>query len=63
MATCYVQTSDIADFLRISITACTSPSIAQVEKIIKRAENKVERRTGHAWRLKSTQEIFSLPLL
>ena len=63
MATCYATTCDIADFLRISITACSSPSIAQVEKLIKRSEVRIERRTGHAWRLKTTQEIFSLPLL
>jgi hypothetical protein len=64
MATCYISTSDVADFLRISITCSTSPSIAQVEKLIKRAEEKIDRRTGHTYgRTKSTQEIFSLPLL
>jgi len=63
MATCYINTCDVADFLRISITACTSPSIAQVEKLIKRAEDKVDRRTGHAWRTKTVKEIYDLPLL
>jgi hypothetical protein len=63
MTTCYISTSDVADFLRISITACTSPSIAQVEKLIKRAEDKIDRRTGHAWRTKTTTEIHDLPLL
>ena len=63
MTTCYATTADIADFLRINITTCTSPSIAQVEKLIKRAENKIDRRTGHAWRTTSSTEIFSLPLL
>jgi hypothetical protein len=63
MTTCYATTCDVGDFLRINITCATSPSIAQVEKLIKRAENKIDRRTGHAWRLKSTMEIFSLPLL
>jgi hypothetical protein len=63
MTTCYATTADIADFLRINITACTSPSIAQVEKLIKRSENKIDRRTGHAWRTKTTTEIYNLPLL
>jgi len=63
MATCYITTADVADFLRISITSQTSPSVAQVEKLIKRAEDKIDRRTGHAWRVKSTTEIFDLPLL
>lgn len=63
MATCYTTTCDVADFLRISITCATSPSIAQVEKLIKRAEDKIDRRTGHAWRTKSTTEIQDLPLL
>ena len=63
MSTCYASTADIADFLRINITACTSPSIAQVEKLIKRSEDKIDRRTGHAWRTKTTTEIFNLPLL
>ena len=63
MATCYATTADVADFLRISITCSSSPSVAQVEKLIKRAEDKIDRRTGHAWRTISTTEIFSLPLL
>ena len=63
MSTCYASTADIADFLRINITACTSPSIAQVEKLIKRSEDKIDRRTGHAWRTKTTTEIYNLPLL
>jgi len=64
MATCYIDTCDVADFLRISITCASSPSIAQVEKLIKRAEEKIDRRTGHTYgRTKSTQEIYSLPLL
>mgnify|MGYP003993160901 CR=1 len=63
MATCYATTTDVADFLRITISACTSPSIAQVEKLIKRAEDRVDRRTGHAWRTKTSTEIFDLPLM
>lgn len=64
MATTYATTCDVADFLRISITACSSPSIAQVEKLINRAEEKIDRRTGHTFgRTKQTTEIYSLPLL
>ena len=63
MTTCYATTCDVADFLRITITCSTSPSVSQVEKLIKRAENKIDRRTGHSWREVSTTEIFSLPLL
>jgi len=63
MATCYINTCDVADFLRISITCATSPSIAQVEKLIKRSEDKIDRRTGHAWRNKQVTEIYDLPLL
>lgn len=64
MATCYISTADVADFLRITITCATSPSVAQVEKLIKRAEGKIDRRTGHTFgRTKTTQEIYSLPLL
>jgi hypothetical protein len=65
MATCYASTCDIADFLRITITCATSPSIAQVEKLIKRAEEKIDRRTGHTFgRTKTTRkEIYDLPLL
>jgi len=63
MATCYATTCDVADFLRISITCDTSPSISQVEKLIKRAEDKIDHRTGHAWRAKTTTEIQDLPLL
>ena len=34
MATTYCTTYDVADFLRIPITANTTPNKAQVEKII-----------------------------
>jgi hypothetical protein len=63
MATCYITTCDVGDFLRITISPTTSPTTAQVEKLIKRAEDRIDRRTGHAWRTITTTEIFSLPLL
>ena len=39
MATTYCTVGDVADFLRIPITATTTPNTAQVEKIIKRKED------------------------
>ena len=64
MVTTYCSTFDIADFLRIPITATTSPNKAQVEKIINRKEDELDRRMGHAWRSKKiTRELHDLPLL
>ena len=64
MATTYCTTGDIADFLRIPITATTTPNKAQVEKIINRKEDELDRRMGHAWRSKRiTRELHDLPLL
>ena len=64
MATTYCTAGDIADFLRIPITATTTPNTAQVEKIIKRKEDELDRRMGHAWRSKKkTRELHDLPLL
>ena len=64
MATTYCTAGDVADFLRIPITATTTPNTAQVEKIIKRKEDELDRRMGHAWRSKKkTRELHDLPLL
>jgi|TARA_R110002020_G_scaffold441981_2_gene653122 hypothetical protein len=64
MATTYCTVGDISDFLRVPITSTTSPNKAQVEKIIKRKEAELDRRTGHAWRSKTiTKELHDLPLL
>ena len=64
MATTYCTTGDVADFLRIPLTATTTPNKAQVEKIIKRKEDELDRRMGHAWRSKRiTRELHDLPLL
>jgi len=64
MVTTYCTTGDVADFLRIPITATTSPNKAQVEKIINRKEDELDRRMGHAWRSKTkTRELHDLPLL
>ena len=64
MATTYCTVGDVADFLRIPLTATTTPNKAQVEKIIKRKEDELDRRMGHAWRSKKiTRELHDLPLL
>ena len=64
MATNYCSVEDVADFLRVPITATTTPNKTQVEKIINRKEEEIERRTGHAWRtLTITDEIHDLPLI
>jgi hypothetical protein len=45
-------------------TATTTPSSTQVEKIINRKEEELDRRIGHAWRSKTiTREVHDLPLL
>ena len=64
MVTTYCTAGDVADFLRIPITATTTPNKAQVEKIINRKEDELDRRMGHAWRSKRiTRELHDLPLL
>jgi hypothetical protein len=64
MATTYCSVADVSDFLRVPITATTTPNIAQVEKLINRKEAELDRRIGHAWRSKKiTREVHDLPLL
>ena len=64
MATTYCSAADVSDFLRIPITATSTPNTAQVEKLINRKEEEIERRIGHAWRSKKiTREVHDLPLL
>ena len=64
MVTTYCTAGDVADFLRIPITATSSPNKTQVEKIINRKEDELDRRMGHAWRSKKiTRELHDLPLL
>ena len=64
MVTTYCTAGDVADFLRIPITATTTPNKLQVEKIINRKEDELDRRMGHAWRSKTiTRELHDLPLL
>jgi|TARA_R110002051_G_scaffold324553_1_gene422355 hypothetical protein len=64
MVTTYCSVEDVSDYLRVPITATSTPNKKQVEKIINRKEGEFERRTGHAWRSKTiTREVHSLPLL
>ena len=64
MATTYCSVEDVADFLRVPITATTTPNKTQVEKIIRRKEDEIDRRMGHAWRsVKIYNERHDLPLL
>ena len=64
MATTYCSVEDVADYLRIPITATTVPNKTQIEKIINRKEDELDRRIGHAWRSKTAyNERHRLPLL
>jgi hypothetical protein len=65
MATTYCSVADVADFLRVSITATSTPNKAQVEKIINRKEEELDRRIGHTFGRNKTvsKEIHDLPLL
>ncbi len=60
----YCTVADVSDFLRVPITATTTPNKTQVEKLINRKEEELDRRMGHAWRTKKiTRELHDLPLL
>ena len=65
MAVTYCTVEDVADFMRVPITSTTTPNKAQVEKIINRKEEVLDRRIGHTFgRNKTiTNEIHDLPLL
>jgi hypothetical protein len=56
MATTYCTVADVSDFLRIPISATTSPTKAQVEKIINRKEEYLDRRIGHTFGRNKTIE-------
>lgn len=65
MTTTYCSVADVSDFLRVPITATTTPNKTQVEKIINRKEEELDRRIGHTFgRNKTiTKEIHDLALL
>tara|TARA_R110000765_G_scaffold14457_1_gene42341 strand:+ start:159 stop:773 length:615 start_codon:yes stop_codon:yes gene_type:complete len=61
----YCTVADVSDFLRVPITATTTPNKAQVEKIILRKEEELDRRLGHHYGgvITSGLEVHDLPLL
>ena len=65
MVTTYASAADISDYLRLAVFTCsTSPTLLQVEKIINRNEERIDRRTGHTYgREKAETEIYDVPLL
>jgi hypothetical protein len=65
MAVTYCTVEDVSDFMRVPISSTTTPNKAQVEKIINRKEEVLDRRIGHTFgRNKTiTNEIHDLPLL
>ena len=65
MAVTYCTVEDVSDFMRVPISSTTTPTKAQVEKIINRKEEILDRRIGHTFgRNKTiTKEIHDLPLL
>jgi hypothetical protein len=64
MVVTYCTVTDVSDFLRVPITATTTPNTVQVEKLINRKEAEIERRIGHAWTTRTiTEEVHDLPLV
>lgn len=64
MAVTYCTVQEVADFLRVTITTVTNPTILQTEAIINRKEDIIDRRTGHAWRTAAiTTEEHDLGLI
>ena len=65
MAVTYCTVEDVSDFMRVPISSTTTPIKAQVEKLINRKEEILDRRIGHTFgRNKTiTKEIHDLPLL
>ena len=54
----YCTVADISDFLRVPITATTTPNKTQVEKLIIRKEEELDRRIGHTFgRSKQVTEV------
>ena len=60
----YCSVQDVADFMRVDITDTSVPNKRQVEKLISRKEDEIDRRTGHAWRPRQAiREVHDLPLI
>ncbi len=65
MVVTYCSVADVSDFLRVPITSTTTPNKAQVEKIINRKEEELDRRIGHTFgrNKQISREVHDLPLL
>lgn len=63
--TTYCTADDVADFLGISITDSSKPSITKINKLIVLKEAEIERRTGNAFGKTKTEtkEWHDIPLL
>ena len=61
----YCTVADVSDFLRVPITATTTPNKAQVEKLIIRKEEELDRRIGHTFgrNKQIIHEVHNLPLI
>ena len=68
MVTQYATAQKLAEFLKITdntgviitLGAGTDPTLAYVEDLIKRAEDEIDYRTQHAWRLKQIREMHDI---
>ena len=55
----YTTATDVANLLQIAdFTVSTSPTLAQVEKIIERKENYIDQKLNHAWRTATSKSMF-----
>lgn len=66
MPVTYTTASDVAAIIRsCEFTACTTPTLVQVEELINRSEDVIDQRTGHTYgRTKVvTNEYHCLPLV
>lgn len=62
MATTYTTADDVAGLLQTTeFTLSTTPTLAQVEKIINRKEDRIDQKLMHAWREVSSKEMFLSP--
>jgi len=65
MVVTYTTADDVSGLIRTcSFTACTTPTLLQVEELINRSEDVIDQRTGHTYgRTKViTKEYHDLPL-
>ena len=65
MAVTYCTVEDVSDFMRVPISSTTTPNKRQVEKVINRKEEILDRRIGHTFGRDKiiSKEIHDLPLL